>query len=82
MSDGDDELRAAEEALFAKMDLDGQDTRVCSMLIVWVLEILREELVTKAKKPMPVYQRITADVACIGDSVKRLFTYQYQVLPR
>ena len=74
--------RAAEAAIFEGMSLDGQDMRVCSMLETWIFEIMREEVFLKADKHSPaVYKVMLDEVMKVGDSTKRLFTYQYQVMP-
>ena len=78
----DAEDRAAEARIFADMKLDGQDMRVCSMLEVWLFEIVRDEMFVKVAKHSPAMTKVMLDeVMKVGDSVKRLFTYQYQVLP-
>ena len=53
----------------------------CTRVQVWLLEIVRDELVVKASKPNPIFKNLNDEVQKVGGSVKRLFTYQYQVLP-
>lgn len=73
--------RENEERLMSRVSLDGEDTRACTMLEIWLLELIKGELVEKADKPSPIFKNINDEVKKMGDSVKRLFSYQYQVLP-
>ena len=66
---------AAEKALLKKVNLDGEDTRACAMIEVWLLEIVRDNI------SGPIFKNLNDEVQKMGDSVKRLFSYQYQVLP-
>jgi hypothetical protein len=73
--------RANEHAVLSKVSLDGDDTRACAMLEVWLLELVRDELITRKDKPSPIFKNLNDEVQKMGDCVKRLFAYQYQVLP-
>ena len=48
------------------------------MLVVWVFEVISNEA-KRSGVPGPIHAAMNNEVQKVGDSIKRLFSYQYQV---
>ena len=75
------EDRKEEEELLGQVDLDDEGLRACAMYEVWALDIIKSEVSVTPSFTPPVHAQINAEVVNIGNSIKRLYAYAYQVLP-
>jgi len=76
------DIREEELDALHRVGLDNNGARACNMYEVWALELVREEVYRKgARVSPPIHARLQSEVTDIGDHVKKLFAYRYQVLP-
>ena len=87
---GEGKVRAEEEAVIKRIGLDENGSRACSMFEVWVMEIVKGEAKrARLEDPRdsnydltpPIQARLHLVLSQIGVSIKRLFSYRYQVMP-
>jgi len=72
--------QAEETRALDRVNMDIDDHRACTMLVVWVFEVISNEA-KRSGMPGPIHASMNNEVQKVGDSIKRLFSYQYQVLP-
>ena len=51
------------------------------MYEVWALDIIKAEVAITPSFTPPVHAQVNAEVLNVGNSIKRLYAYAYQVLP-
>ena len=51
------------------------------MYEVWALDVIKSEVAHTPSFTPPVHAQINAEVVNVGNSIKRLYAYAYQVLP-
>ena len=75
--------REEEEALWRSIDLDAEGLRACAMYEVWSLDVVRAEAQSADNRGFsaPIHSLMVQEVMEVGNCVKRLYAYTYQVLP-
>ena len=80
-----DEGFVHEEEMHAlkRVGLDESGSRAASMFEVWCMDLIRNEVhrCGADRLSAPVHARLQQDVMDVGDHIKKLFAYRFQVLP-
>jgi len=76
-------VRAEELSALDQVGLDESGARACSMYQVWCYEVLKAEQKRSGSENFsaPIHAQLSNEVKAIGDHIKRLFAYRFQVLP-
>jgi hypothetical protein len=77
---GDEREREEERAYLSTVDVDAEGLRACAMYEVWTLEIAHAQAAMTPLFTPPVHAQLNAEVLNVGNSIKRLYAYSYQVL--
>ena len=72
-----------ERAAVVAAGLDTNGSRASSMYQVWCFEVIRNEVYRSARDNIsaPIHAQLKLEVNKVGDHVKKLFAYRFQVLP-
>ena len=66
--------------MLSRLNIDLEGARACSMFQVWTMEVIKDEAMRASSFSPPIHAQLNDRVATIGDCVKRLFAFQFQVL--